>query len=87
MMYFGLGWLGMLLSSILWIGFLVLLILLIVRLVRGPRRWHMHGHEGDEFMPGWGQPHNKALDILAERYAKGEISEEEYKKMKENLTR
>jgi putative membrane protein len=86
MMYFG-GWLWMLISGLIFVVFFVLLIVLIIRLARGPG-WHMRGHEGpggEGFVPPWGKMDNKALEILNERYAKGEIDEEEYKKRKENL--
>ncbi|MDT9756286.1 SHOCT domain-containing protein [Heyndrickxia coagulans] len=36
-----------------------------------------------EFRPH--QREDKSLDILRERYAKGEITEEEFKKMKKDL--
>lgn len=58
------------LSIFLW----VLLIIVIVRLIRGRR-----GH--------WGRwMHEKsALDILKDRYAKGEINKEEYEEKKKDL--
>lgn len=33
-----------------------------------------------------GTPHQEALDILAERYARGEIDRDEYEKKKRDLT-
>jgi putative membrane protein len=63
------GFLGGVLNVLLW----VLLIMLIIRLIRGRRylgHW-MHGRS--------------ALDILKERYAKGEINKEEYEEKKKDL--
>lgn len=36
---------------------------------------------------GGDQKNSRALEILDERYAKGEIDEEEYKRMKRNLSK
>lgn len=64
--------------------FWVLVIVLIIALLRGSRfrRWeymqrHYHG-QADQ---------GKALDILNERYAKGEISKEEYEAKKNDITK
>lgn len=60
-----------------WI-FWVALIVLAIRLIRG-RRWNHHA--------GWRAPwENRGLDILNERFAKGEISKEEYEEKKKVLT-
>ena len=55
-----------LLMMALWIGFWVLMVVLIVRLVR--RGGHHHHRERG----------SAALDVLEERYARGEISREEF---------
>ena len=79
MMYYngygpGYGFDGLeMLSHILWFFLIVALIVIAIRLIIGrPRRWH-------RFMGG------SALDILAERFAKGEISKEEYEKRRDVL--
>jgi putative membrane protein len=57
----------------MWLLFLVLIVAVIYFVVRG-EKW-MKRSSGDE----------TALDILNKRYAKGEITEQEYKKMKKEL--
>ena len=54
----------------------VLIVIGIVVLVK----WLNHPHGTDERGSG-----NKALDILKERYARGEIDEQEFKKRKQDL--
>lgn len=69
MMGYGWGWLMML-------GVVVLTILGVVALVR-------YLHHPNKYNT---QPHSSsALDILNERYAKGEIGEEEYNKKKSQI--
>jgi putative membrane protein len=69
---------GFLLSGLWHLVLLTLVICFIVWLFRGHRgrRWHN--------MPGMWQSHS-ALTILNERYAKGEISKEEYEERKKTL--
>ena len=62
---------GALFSVFFWI----FLIWLIVRILRRPPHWHGF-HMGDS-----------AMEILRERYAKGEINKEQFEEMKKNLTR
>ena len=64
------GWFG---GGIMMIAFWVLLIVLIV--------WTMRGVGGKN-----SRPSSNALDILKERYAKGEINKEEFETKKKDLT-
>jgi putative membrane protein len=57
----------------MWLLFLVLIGVVVYFVVRG-EKWMRRGG-GDE----------TALDILNKRYAKGEITEQEYKKMKKEM--
>lgn len=82
MMYysdFGFGWIFMVI-------FWIVIIWVIAALLRGSRyhrgcsycRHHHHHHHGHA---------GRALDILEERYAKGEVTKEEYQEMKHNLSK
>ncbi len=72
------GWgffdpLGMLFG---WVIFVILLVV-IVRALGGGRHWmHRRDHHDG---------HSSALDILQERFAKGEITKEQYNDMKKTL--
>ncbi len=62
--------------SIFWIVILIAIIVTAIRFLRGKSRWHMRGmHLGDS-----------AMDILRERYAKGEISQAEFEEKKKHLS-
>lgn len=83
--YYGhVGGLGLGFGWIFSVLFWTLIIWAIVALVRGLSGHHGHGccgghgHDG----PKLG---NNALDILRERYAKGEITKEQFDKMKQDL--
>ncbi len=71
---FGFGWIFML---VFW-GLIIWAIFALVRGATGRGCWgnHWNGH---------GPRRNDALEILKERYAKGEISKEEFDKMKKDL--
>ncbi len=71
----GLGLLGMILNVAFW----VLVIVLIVRLVRGGG-WRNRNMNWKDMMGG-----KSALDILKERYAKGEINRIEFEEKKKDL--
>jgi putative membrane protein len=74
---FGFGWIFMVL-------FWGLVIWAIVALVRGTGVGAGHSCCGGHNHGGHGRG-GDALDILKERYAKGEISEEEFQRMKKEL--
>ena len=65
-------WLGGIFGFLLLIGFIVLVVWL------ATRNWGASGTSS-------GEGKNNALDIAKERYAKGEISHEEFEKIKKNL--
>ena len=70
----GMGWFGMIFMLLFWVLVIVGLIFLIKWLVQTTRK-------GAETSSGG----SKALDILGERYARGEISKEEYEGIKKDL--
>jgi len=91
--YYGTGdWLWSIFSTALFIGLFVAAIMLLVRVFSSPRhqgpgqgarsvggQWPGPGG-ADGTRPGWRSPEAEGAErILAERYARGEISEEEYR--------
>ena len=83
---YGMGWAWMVIGGALLLGLLVWVIILL-------SRRHEHGSMGrmPMCMPmgGMHQPHedagDRALQILKERYAKGEINIEQFEQMKRDL--
>ncbi|MFA6973314.1 MAG: SHOCT domain-containing protein [Parcubacteria group bacterium] len=82
----GLGMMGFGLGGIVMILFWALIIWAIVALVRhggfgghGGCGGNHGGHDGANFQK------NSAIDILNERYAKGEINKQEYEEKKKDL--
>lgn len=74
---------GDLLSIVFTILVIVLIVALVKRIVWGSKM-HRHGRFWD--MHGDGMLGNKTpIDILKERYAKGEIKKEEFEQMKKDL--
>jgi len=76
----GLGFIGMILGSVLFALIIAAIIILIIKLIRRAGHYHdyYHGHCCEENKNG-------ALDILKERYAKGEITKEQFDSMKKDL--
>lgn len=72
----GMGGPGMIFMWIFWLLIIVGLILLI--------RWLVQSSRGNR--PVSDPPASRALDILSERYARGEIDKEEYEQKKRDLT-
>ena len=67
------------LFHILWWVLVIAFVLWILRLLRGGPRYHNRFRHGDGY-------HKDALDILKERYAKGEINKEEFEEKKKDLS-
>ena len=72
------------LNIVFHILFWIVIVWLIIWLVRGSRHHrHMRMRMRDMWYMHMG--HNKALDLLKERYAKGEINKEEFEQKKKDL--
>lgn len=70
----GMGWVGMILGFIFFIAIIAGIILLIVWLVKRTTQ-----------LPSELKTESKALETLKERYAKGEISKEQYEQIKKDI--
>ena len=77
----GMGWMGMIFQILFWILLLVLLVLLIRWLLQGPE-----DRERGRGSPAPGDDRGRALEILKERYARGEIDKEEFEQKKRDLS-
>ncbi len=79
---YGTGWIYMLIGGLLIVGLIVLIVFLLVRANS------VSGKSGATAPPDANQTDTqRALAILAERYARGEISDEEYQHKKSEITR
>ncbi|MBW2054005.1 MAG: SHOCT domain-containing protein [Deltaproteobacteria bacterium] len=72
----GMGWLGMIMMLAFWALVIAALVFLI--------RWLIQSSKGGT--PVIGGSFNQALEILKERYARGEIDKEEFDSKKRDLT-
>jgi putative membrane protein len=70
----GTGWLGMIFMIAFWILLIVCLVLLV--------RWLIHSTTGNRDVQ---KGNSKAVDILKERYARGEITRAEFDKIKHHI--
>jgi putative membrane protein len=73
---FGGGWFMLL----FWIVLIALIVWGVISLTRHGRYGHMHMHSG-----GCCSTDGNALDIARERYARGEISKEQFETLKKDL--
>jgi putative membrane protein len=71
---YGMGWFGGILMIVFWILILVGLVFLIKWLIQSTGRDKASGSDG-----------NRSIEILKERYAKGEIDKEEFESKKKDL--
>ncbi len=80
------GWAGMIVMAVLWLLFLTAVILAIVWLARAIRRGsHPAGPHMHDGAPPARPDLDNAMRILNERYARGEIDDEEYSRRKGEL--
>ena len=70
----GMGWIGMILGFIFFIAIIIGIILFIIWLVKRTT------HSTAEPKTG-----SKALEVLKERYARGEITKEQYEEIKKGI--
>lgn len=70
------GWIGMIIGLIIFIAAIIVLIVILLR-PKHTDQYRDHSRESQD----------NSIRILDERFAKGEIDEEEYKKRKEILKR
>lgn len=78
--YGGFGWIGMILGGIFWLALLVGLILLIVWGIKRLNRMPSNSNAGSS-----GQAILTPKEILQGRYARGEITREQYQQMLSDL--
>lgn len=74
--YYGFGWMDDVLWAVLLLGLIALVAVLIARLLRSPI---------NASKAGAAPAPDRALEIARERYAKGEISQDEFETLKKNL--
>lgn len=79
---YGYSWILMLVGGLIFIGIIALIFYALIRAT------HVSGQSGSSVPPETQQEiTSRALAVLAERYARGEISDEEYKQKKIEITR
>jgi putative membrane protein len=80
---YGAGWsIGSLIGSVIWWIIVIAILVWVLRLAFGCRRYGRWQRRGPWNGP-WQQ--NSALDLLKERYAKGEIDKKEFDEKKKDL--
>ena len=74
----GVGLFGVLLMIVFWAAVALLILTLVQNYRRGPHHLHDHAHPHGPGPSVTGPAASPAIDILKERFAKGEVSEEEF---------
>jgi putative membrane protein len=69
------GWIGMTLMILFWFGLIALVILALARLLPGDRSIRGSSQSGED----------RAIGILRERFARGEITEQEFEEARRTL--
>lgn len=85
--HMGLGGWSLLINAILWIGLIALGVWLLARLFSGSGG--SRSDEGNSQTGQWaerGERQETPLEILQKRYARGEISKEEYETVRHDLS-
>lgn len=80
----GFGFLAMIFIMAIPVLLIVGGIILVVRLVQNNNRNNYYGNNTDR--SNTGQKNSQALEIVNQRYARGEITEDEYRQMKKTLS-
>ncbi|MEI6101324.1 MAG: SHOCT domain-containing protein [Eubacteriales bacterium] len=78
-------WIWWLIGVLISVAIICAIVRVIIRAVRGESWHHHHHHHNWDYWVGQDDPSREARRILDERYAKGEINDEEYKRKKENM--
>jgi putative membrane protein len=74
---------GMWFGWIFWVGIIALIIWLLVN--QGNRNREYYQHQNQSPPPAHPQQQESPLDIIKMRYAKGEITKEQFEQMKKDL--
>ena len=73
----GTGWFGMIFMLVFWVLVIVGLVFLV--------KWLFRASRGENFQARGASSSSRALDILKERYARGEIDKEEFEAKKRDI--
>lgn len=79
----GFGWIGALFGGLITLFFLGLLVLLAIWAIRALGR--SQGRELGTFNSPASRPDDRALAVLKERYARGEITKDQFDQMRRDL--